>query len=133
MSTAASREPATPTDVPARSWVQTLRRTVKEFKDDDLTDWAAALTYYAVLSLFPALIALVSIVGLVADPATVTRVLLDVVEKLSPTAVQSMRGPIEGLTDNRGGAGIALIIGLAAALWSASNYVGAFIRADNAI
>jgi membrane protein len=133
MSTAASHAPDTPTDVSKRSWLQTLRRTIKEFKDDHLTDWAAALTYYGVLSLFPALIALVSIVGLVADPATVTRVLLDIVSKLSPTAVNSMRGPIEGLTDNRGGAGLALVIGLAVALWSASNYVGAFIRADNAI
>jgi membrane protein len=133
MSTAASRAPEAPTDVSRRSWVQTLRRTVKEFKDDDLTDWAAALTYYAILSLFPALIALVSIVGLVGDPATVTRVLLDIVGKLSPTAVDSMREPIEEITANRGGAGIGLIVGLAAALWSASNYVGAFIRADNAI
>jgi membrane protein len=133
MSTAASRAPETPTDVPKRSWLQTLRRTIKEFKDDDLTDWAAALTYYAVLSLFPALIALVSIVGLVGDPATVTRVLLDIVSKLSPTAVDSMRRPIEEITSNRGGAGLALIVGLAAALWSASNYVGGFIRADNAI
>jgi membrane protein len=133
MSTAASREPDTPTDVSKRSWVQTLRRTIKEFKDDDLTDWAAALTYYGVLSLFPALIALVSIVGLVGDPATVTRVLLDIVSKLSPTAVDSLEGPIREITANRGGAGIALVVGLAAALWSASNYVGAFIRADNAI
>jgi len=135
MSTAARRAdgPDTPTDVPKRSWLQTLRRTIKEFKDDNLTDWAAALTYYAVLSLFPALIALVSIVGLVGDPATVTRTLLDIVSKLSPTAVDSLRGPIEEITSNRGGAGIGLVVGLAAALWSASNYVGAFIRADNAI
>jgi membrane protein len=133
MSTAASPAPETPTDVPKRSWAQTLRRTIKEFKDDDLTDWAAALTYYAILSLFPALAALVSIVGLVGDPVSTTNTLLDIVKKLSPTAVDSLSGPIKQITAHRGGAGLALIVSLGVALWSASNYVGAFIRADNAI
>ena len=126
--------PTAPTDVHKRSWVNTLRRTIKEFKEDDLTDWAAALTYYAILSLFPALIALVSIVGLVADPKTVTNTLTEVVDKLGPTsAVDTFEQPIDDIASNRSTAGFALIVSLAAALWSASNYVGAFIRADNAI
>ena len=114
--------------------MQTLKRTVTEFQEDELTDKAAALTYYGVLSIFPALIALVSIVGLVADPATVTKALTDVVSKVGPaSAVETFKGPIEGLTKSSGTAGIMLIVGIAAALWTASGYVGAFMRASNTI
>jgi membrane protein len=135
MSTTAGQAaaPETPTDVPKRSWVNTLRRTVKEFKDDNLTDWAAALTYYTMLSMFPALAALVSVVGLVGDPQTTTNTLLDIVRQLSPQSVDTLREPIQNITSNRSGAGLALVVGLALALWSASGYVGAFTRADNAI
>jgi membrane protein len=136
MSTAtrAADAPDKPTDVPKRSWLQTLRRTVKEFQADNLTDWAAALTYYTVLALFPALAALISIVGLVGDPVTTTNTLLDIVGQLgSADTVRTLREPIENLTKNSGTAGIALIVSLALALWSASGYVGAFMRADNAI
>ena len=63
---------ASPTDLPRSSWGSTLKRTLKGFKRDKLNHWAAALTYYAVLSLFPALLVMVSLVGLFADPATVT-------------------------------------------------------------
>jgi membrane protein len=114
--------------------VQTLKRTVAEFKEDELTDKAAALTYYAVLSIFPALIAMVSIVGLVGDPKTVTKGLTDVVSSIGPSsAVKPLKGPIEGLTKSSGTAGVALIIGIASALWTASGYVGAFMRASNVI
>jgi membrane protein len=126
--------PEKPTDLTARSWRETLRRTIAEFRDDNLTDWAAALTYYAVLSLFPALIALVSIVGLVGDPKATTDALTDVVTKIGPSsAADTFKGPIESITSNRGTAGFLLILGVAVALWSASGYVGAFIRASNAI
>jgi membrane protein len=126
--------PEKPTDLTARSWRDTLRRTIAEFRDDNLTDWAAALTYYAVLSLFPALIALVSIVGLVGDPKATTDALTDVVTKIGPSsAADTFKGPIESITSNRGTAGVLLILGVAVALWSASGYVGAFIRASNAI
>jgi membrane protein len=128
------KAPDGPTDLPKRSWMDTLKRTFREFKEDDLTDWAAALTYYAVLSIFPALIALVSIVGLVADPATITRILTDTVSQLGPkSAVDTFKGPIESITSNQSRAGLALIVGLAGALWTASGYVGAFMRASNAI
>ena len=126
--------PDDPTDLPHRSCFATLKRTVREFKEDDLTDWAAALTYYAVLSLFPALIALVSIVGLIADPATITRILTDTVSALGPkSAIETFKGPIESVTSSQSRAGLGLILGLAGALWTASGYVGAFMRASNSI
>src|SRR5215212_5183287 len=117
-----------------RTWFGTVRRTIREFKDDNLTDWAAALTYYAVLSLFPALIALISILGLVVDPATITRVITDVVSQLGPkSAVDTFKGPIEQISSNRSGAVLGLVVGIAVALWTASGYVGAFMRASNTI
>jgi membrane protein len=128
------RGPDKPTDLNKRSWLGTLKRTGKEFSHDNLTDWAAALTYYAVLSLFPAIIALISILGLVVDPATITRVITDTVSQLGPkNAVDTFKGPIEEISSNRSGALLGLIIGVAAALWTASGYVGAFMRASNAI
>ena len=84
--------PDTPTDLPKRSWLDTLKRTFTEFKEDNLTDWAAALTYYAVLSMFPALIALLSIVGLVADPATVSRVITETISEIGPATAAGSGG-----------------------------------------
>jgi membrane protein len=112
----------------------TVKRTVTEFSEDNMTDWAAALTYYGLLSLFPALIALVSIIGLVGDPVTTTKTITEMVTKLGPSsAADTVAGPIKSLTSNRGTAGILFIVGLATALWSASGYVGAFMRAANVI
>jgi membrane protein len=126
--------PQSPTKLPKRQWLATLKRTGKEFRDDNLTDWAAALTYYAVLSLFPALIALASILGLVVDKATITRVLTDTISSIGPaSAVDTFKKPINQVTGNTGTAGIMLIVGIALALWSASGYIGAFMRASNAI
>jgi membrane protein len=110
----------------------TLKRTALEFMEDNMSDWAAALTYYGLLSLFPALIALVSIVGVFGDPVTTTRELSEIVTQIGPsTAADTFSGPIESITSNRGASGILLVVGLATALWAASNYVGAFIRASN--
>jgi membrane protein len=126
--------PDDPTDLQRRSWFATVKRTVKEFRDDNITDWAAALTYYAVLSLFPALIALISILGLVVDPATTTRVITDIVSQLGPgTAVDTFTGPIESIAANQDTAGVLLVVGIATAIWTASGYIGAFMRASNAI
>jgi len=112
----------------------TLRRTIAEFRDDNLSDWAAALTYYGLLSLFPALIALVSLVGLVGDPQETTETLTEIVTSVGPeSAAQTFSGPIESITENRSAAGFALVFSLLVALWSASAYVGAFIRASNVI
>jgi membrane protein len=123
-----------PTDLPKASWGATLKRTLSEFKEDQLNHWAAALTYYAVLSLFPALLVLVSLVGLVASPQEVTKFLTDVISSIGPaSAVDTFKGPIESLTGNRGTAGIMAIVGVLSALWSASGYVGAFTEASNVI
>src|SRR5215203_2687007 len=102
-----------PTALPRGSWKDTLKRTLMEFKEDKLTHWAAALTYYAVLSLFPALLVLVSLVGLFADPERVTKVLTDTISEMGPaTAAQTFQGPIESITGSRGTAGIMLIVGV---------------------
>lgn len=112
----------------------TLKRTFKAFREDDVTDLAAALTYYAVLSLFPGMIALVSIVGLFGDPRATTEALTDIVRDLGPSsATETFDGPIESLTANRGAAGALLVLGVAGALYSASGYIGAFMRACNRI
>lgn len=112
----------------------TLKRTIREFRDDNLTDWAAALTYYSVLALFPGLIVLVAILGLAGQHPRTTDALLDIVRDLGPeSAVDTFRGPIEGVVKSNGGAGALLGVGLLAALWSASGYVGAFMRAANVI
>jgi membrane protein len=112
----------------------TLKRTATEFRDDDLTDWAAALTYYGLLSLFPGLIAMISIVGLIGDPKGATDTITEIVTAIGPqSAAETFAGPIESVASDRGTAGAAFIFGLAVALWSASGYVGAFIRASNVI
>ena len=125
------RAPDTPTDLTTTK-MGTLKRTFKEFSADDLTDWAAALTYYAVLAIFPALIALVSIIGLVGDSAT--QALLDNVGKVAPgSAKDIVTSAITNLANSQGAAGIAFVIGLVVALNSASSYISAFTRASNSI
>ena len=112
----------------------TLKRTATEFQEDNLTDWAATLTYYGLLALFPALVVLVSIIGLVGDPQSTTRTLTDIVTGIGPdSAAQTFADPIRQVTESRSTAGFALVFGAVAALWSASGYLGAFIRASNVI
>jgi len=119
------------TDTRTGLW-PTMKRTALEFKEDNMSDWAAALTYYGLLSLFPALIALISILGLFGDPQTTTRQITDIVSELGPgSAADTFKGPIESITANQGAAGVLFVVGLATALWSASGYVGAFMRASN--
>src|SRR5215212_9708181 len=108
----------------------TIKRTVKEFSEDNLTDWAAALTYYGVLSLFPALIALLSIIGLLTDPAKLSDAITAVVPQ---QAARTLNPVIEQIAGNTHAAGFGLILGLALAIWSASGYVGAFTRAANVV
>lgn len=111
-----------------------VKRTVGEFREDGMTDWAAALTYYGLLSLFPALVALVSLVGVFADPEQATRKITEIVTEIGPSsAADTFSGPIESITANRSTAGILFVAGLATALWSASGYVGALSRASNTI
>jgi membrane protein len=119
---------------PGSGWWPTLKRTGKEFQEDNLTDWAAALTYYGLLSLFPALIAMVSLIGIFGDPKSTTESLTEIITEIGPaSAAETFEGPIKSITENSGTAGLALILGLAASLWSASGYTGAFMRASNII
>jgi membrane protein len=109
-----------------------IKRTVREFRDDNLTDWAAALTYYGVLAIFPALIVLVSVLGLIGESAT--QPLIDNVGKVAPgPAKEIFTSAIENLQGSQGSAGVLFVVGLVGALWSASGYVSAFMRASNAI
>jgi membrane protein len=122
--------PDSPTKV---SWGRVLKRTIKEFRDDNLTDWAAALTYYGVLSLFPALIALVSILGFLGQSTTDGLIANVKAIPSAGAAKDIVVNTITNLSDKPSAAGVAFVIGLAIALWSASNYVGAFMRASNQI
>jgi membrane protein len=125
------RQELRPTGVDAdHSWLGTFKRTWSEFRQDDLTDWAAALTYYGLLSLFPGLIAVSSLVGLFADPNTITNVILNFAPQ---SAADTLSGPINSITSNQSAASLALILGLAGAVWGASGYVGAFGRACNVV
>ena len=111
-----------------------LKRTITEFRDDGMTDWAAALTYYGLLALFPALIALVSLLGLFGDPQRTTSSVTEIVTAIGPeSAAETFQGPIESITSNRGAAGVLFFVGLGLALYSASSYISAFTRAHNVI
>jgi membrane protein len=129
---ARERAPEQPTGLGRRSWWAALKRTVREFRDDNLTDWAAALTYYGVLAIFPAMIVLVSILGLVGESAT--QPLIDNLGTVAPGPAKDIfTSALKNLQGDQGAAGVLFVVGLLAALWSASGYVGAFMRASNAI
>jgi membrane protein len=126
------RAPDQPTKLGRRAWPAVLKRTVKEYKADNLPDLAAALTYYGVLAIFPMLIVLVSVLGLIGN--SVTQPLIDNLGKVAPGAAkQIFTSAITNIQKNQGTAGVLVIVGLAGALWSASGYVGAFMRASNVV
>jgi membrane protein len=130
----ATRTRQGPLALPVRSWWSALKRAVGRFRADDMMDSAAALTYYAVLSLFPGLIVLVALLGLVGQYPQTTNAILDIIGRVGPqSAVDTFREPVEGVVKNKGGAGALLGISLLVALWSASGYIGAFTRASNRV
>jgi membrane protein len=121
-----------PTQLPGGSWWAAVKRTVREFRIDNLSDRAAALTYYSVLSIFPALLVLISLIDL-AGQGTI-QALLDNLARVAPSSVNDiLTTAIRNLQQTRGSAGVLALVGLAAALWSASSYIAAFMRASNAI
>jgi len=125
-------EPRSPSALPRRSWGAVARRTLKELLDDELADRAAALTYYGVLSLFPALLVMVSLLGVVGQRATDK--ILDNIGDLAPGPARDiLRDAVVQLGDSGGTGSVLAILGLLAALWSASGYVAAFIRTSNAV
>jgi YihY family inner membrane protein len=121
-----------PTQLPGGSWWAAVKRTFKEFRIDNLSDWAAALTYYSVLSIFPALLVLISLIDLTGQ--STIPALLDNLDQVAPNSVNDiLRDAITNLQRTQGSAGVVALVGIAAALWSASAYVAAFMRASNAI
>jgi membrane protein len=128
------RKPEDPADLTKRSWFYVLRKTVHEFGEDQCTDLAAALTYYAVLAVFPAALALVSLLGVIGQGQNAVD---KVIETLKPLVshdmlTQTIKPALDEIAKSNS-AGLALVIGILAALWSASGYVGAFGRAMNRI
>ncbi|MEU1003016.1 YihY/virulence factor BrkB family protein [Streptomyces tibetensis] len=124
--------PDTPTDLPRKSWGAVFKGSLREFKDDELTDRAAALTYYGVLALFPALLVLVSILGLTGK--STTDKVLDNVQQLAPGSARDIiTRAVEQLQGNAGIGSLMAIVGIVLAVWSASGYVAAFIRSANAV
>jgi membrane protein len=128
-----SAGPDGPTELSRPSWKAVVVRTVKEFQNDNLTDWAAALTYYAVLALFPAMIVLVALLGLLGQLPDTFDALIKIVEAVGPRSVEAFAEPIRSVIADKETAGALLGFGLLGALWSASGYVGAFMRVSNAI
>jgi membrane protein len=120
------------TDLSSGSWMDALKRTLKAFKADKLTDWAAALTYYGVLAIFPALLVVVSVLGLIGT--SVTDSLISNLEDVAPGPAQEIfTNAIRNLEGARGASGVAFVIGLAGAIWASSGYVNGFMSASNSI
>ncbi|MFG3023562.1 YihY/virulence factor BrkB family protein [Streptomyces sp. NPDC048254] len=126
------RAPDTPTQLPKTAWGAVLKGSLREFKDDELTDRAAALTYYGLLSLFPALLVLVSLLGLTGKSTTDS--VLNNFKQFTPGAARDIiTGAVSQLQNNAGIGSIMAIVGIVLAVWSASGYVAAFIRAANRV
>jgi membrane protein len=126
-------KPDSPQDLTKPSWTYVLRKTVREFSDDQCTDLAAALTYYAVLAMFPAALAMLSVVGLVSDGRQTVDTLLEIMRDIGAGSAAKTLEPTLVQLSQSSSAGFGLVLGLAAALWSASGYTGAFGRGMNRI
>jgi membrane protein len=124
--------PASPAQLKGKGLFAALKRTFKQYSQDNVSDWAAALTYYGVLSIFPGILVLVSLLGMLSSNGQ--RTVQDAVHQLAPNAqLQNLVNTVLGQVKDPGTAGIAAIIGIVAAFWSASGYTAAFMRASNAI
>jgi membrane protein len=128
----ADEPPHGPTDLPKRAWLAAFKRTVRQFIGDNMVDWAACLTYYGILSIFPAIVVLISLVGLIG--ASATEPLIKNIQQMAPgPAREVLVNVIRELEGSSGIAGPLAFVGIFIALWAASGYIGAFIRAANAI
>src|SRR5918992_843397 len=120
------------TDLSRGSWIDAFKRTIKAFKQDKLTDWAAALTYYGVLAIFPALLVVVSVLGLIGE--SVTGTLISNLEDVAPGPAQEIfTNAIRNLEGAGSAYAVAFVIGLAGAIWASSGYVNGFMSASNSI
>lgn len=130
--TGGNAEPDSPTDVSAPGWFAVLRRSLKGFRTDNLSDWAAALTYYGVLAMFPGILVVVSVLGLLGPHSIAT--IQENVGQVAPGGVKSFFNQIiANAQGQHATASLTAIIGLVLALWSASGYIAALMRAINAI
>jgi membrane protein len=125
--------PHRPTQLTKRSWIDVLKRTVKEFNNDNLTDWAAALTYYGVLSIFPGILVLLALSGMLLTDTTQDAVIRNAQELFPSSVAGPVTDAVDELKQGSSSAGLLAIVGLIGAFWTASGYVGAFIRAANSI
>ncbi|MFJ4715539.1 YihY/virulence factor BrkB family protein [Streptomyces sp. NPDC088785] len=126
------RAPDSPTDLPKKAWKAVLKRSLREFQEDELLDRAAALTYYGVLSIFPGLLVVVAILGVAGESAT--KKILDGLETLAPGPVRDiLTKSVSQLQGNAGTGSIMAVIGVLLAVWTASGYVGAFVRTANKV
>jgi membrane protein len=113
---------------------ESVKGALELFGEHHLTDWAAALTYYGLLAMFPGLIALVAIVGLFGDPVSTTNTITKMLSEIGPgSAADSFAGPVRSVIEHRGQAGLFLVLGLGLSVLSASSYIAAFMRATNVI
>ncbi|WP_426623403.1 YihY/virulence factor BrkB family protein [Leifsonia sp. McL0607] len=127
------RKPDSPPQLHRSSWKVVAKRTVREFSNDKCTDMAAALTYFAVLSLFPGLLALISLLGVLGQGRAATKALVGILQQVAPgSTAKLLEGPLQNAT-NSPASGVALVLGIVLAVWSASGYIGAFSRAMNRI
>ncbi len=127
------RKPESPREITKRSWTYVLRKSFREFLDDECTDRAGALTYFGVLALFPGLLALASLLAIAGQGDRAIDALFGIVEQVAPAdALDVVREPLEDFSSSPA-AGLGFVTGLVLAIWSASGYVGAFSRAMNRI
>ncbi|PYI64451.1 ribonuclease BN [Arthrobacter livingstonensis] len=127
------RKPDSPAELSKPSWKYISKKTLREFSKDQCSDLAAALTYHSVLSIFPALLALVSLLGIFGQAEKTTSAVLNILQGIAPgQTVEAIRPVVEGLASSSS-AGLTLVLGIVIALWSASGYVAAFGRAMNRV
>ncbi len=124
--------PDSPTQLKGKGWLGAMKRAFKQFSEDNVSDWAAALTYCGVLSIFPGVLVLVSVLGMLSNNGQQT--VQQAVNEVAPSPqLQQLVNTVLGQVQDTGAAGFAAIFGILAAFWSASGYIGAFMRASNAI
>ncbi|GAA2918700.1 MULTISPECIES: YihY/virulence factor BrkB family protein [Streptomycetaceae] len=128
----AESTPAAPGQAATPNWRDALRRTPVSLWNDDLSDWAAALTYYAILALLPALLVTVSVIGL-ANPAATNTLIADITAFAPAESGAALRQPLEAATHERTAVWLLVATGSVSAVWSASSYLAVFRRALHAM
>jgi membrane protein len=119
-----------------RTWRGVLWRAGRGFVKDNCSDWAASLTYYTVLAMFPSAIVVVALVNLVSSGDRTVDTVVGLLRDMGATSLVSKDGVVDAVREvvgQKSSAGVLLSFGLVTAIWSASGYVGGFTRASNAV